>query len=68
MLQDFDSVWEYLKKYDVRFETDSVLKSNLKPYINAEIFLMHQNCTLLSSRWTPCVGWICWRNVWAIDG
>jgi hypothetical protein len=38
-LQDSLSVREQLNKHDVRFETDLIMKSNAKPYINAEIFL-----------------------------
>jgi hypothetical protein len=37
--QDSASVREQLKKHSVRFGVDFVLKSNSKPYINAEIFL-----------------------------
>jgi hypothetical protein len=39
MLQDFASVRERLKKHGVGFGTHLALKSNLEPYINAEIFL-----------------------------
>jgi hypothetical protein len=38
--QDFASVREQLKKHGVRFGANLVLKSNPKPYINSEIFLI----------------------------
>jgi hypothetical protein len=37
--QDSPSVREQLKKHDVLFGTDLIMKLNAKPYINAEIFL-----------------------------
>jgi hypothetical protein len=37
--QDAPSVREQLKKRGVRFGTDLIMKSNAKPYINAEIFV-----------------------------
>jgi hypothetical protein len=38
-LQDSPPVRAQLKKRGVRFGTDLIMKSNAKPYINAEIFL-----------------------------
>jgi hypothetical protein len=43
------SVRERLKKEGVRFSTDFVLRSNPKPYINAEIFLDYIRTVFLSN-------------------
>jgi hypothetical protein len=37
--QDCSSVREQVKKHGVRFGTDLIMKSDAKPYIDAEIFL-----------------------------
>jgi hypothetical protein len=49
-LRDFPLVREQLKKPDVRFGTDLVMKSNAQPHINAEIFLEYVQTVLLSNR------------------
>jgi hypothetical protein len=48
-LQDFPSLREQVKKHGVRFGTDLVLKSNLKPYIDAKIFFNRLRTVFLSN-------------------
>jgi hypothetical protein len=47
--QDSPSDREQLKKHDVRFRTDLIMKSNAKRYISAEIFLDYVQTVFLSN-------------------